>query len=184
LNSSLALWTLHLDSELLFVGDAGNTEATRGSERWGLEFNNFWQPAERWRLEADVSWTHARFEDNAPEGNHIPGAVPLVASGTLTFGGALGPFSTVRLRHLSAYPLREDNGEKSDGSTLVNLALGWRWPRLALQLDALNLLASQDHDIDYFYASRLPGEGLAGAEDLHFKIFEPRQLRATVRLKL
>jgi hypothetical protein len=184
LNSSLALWALHLDSELLFVGDAGNTEATRGSERWGLEFNNFWQPAERWRLEADVSWTHARFEDDAPEGNHIPGAVPLVASGSLTFGGALGPFSTVRLRHLSAYPLREDNGEKSDGSTLVNLALGWRWPRLALQLDALNLLDSQDHDIDYFYASRLPGEGLAGAEDLHFKIFEPRQLRATVRLKL
>ena len=55
LNSSLALWALRLDSELLFVGDAGTTEATRGSERWGLEFNNFWQPAARWRLEADLS---------------------------------------------------------------------------------------------------------------------------------
>jgi len=110
--------------------------------------------------------------------------VPLVASGTLTYGGALGPFSTLRLRHLSAYPLREDDGEKCDGSTLVSLALGWRWPRLALQLDALNLFDSQDHDIDYFYASRLPREASDGVEDLHFKVFEPRQLRATVRLQL
>lgn len=110
--------------------------------------------------------------------------MPLVASGTLTYGGALGPFSTLRLRHLGPYPLTEDNGEKSDGSTLVNLALGWRWPRLALQLDAVNLLDATDHDIDYFYASRLPGEASEGVEDLHFKVFEPRQLRATVRLQL
>ena len=46
-----------------------------------------------------------------------------------------------------------------------------------LRLEVLNLLDSTDHDIDYFYASRLPGEPAAGIEDIHFHIFEPRQFR-------
>jgi len=37
-NSSLTWWRLKLDSELLYVGDAGGTEASRGSRREGIEF--------------------------------------------------------------------------------------------------------------------------------------------------
>src|SRR5690606_14700043 len=37
LNLSAALWYLELDSELVFIGDAGNTEASRPSRRYGLE---------------------------------------------------------------------------------------------------------------------------------------------------
>src|SRR5204862_8066928 len=40
LQSSLAVWQLRLDSELLFVGDAGETEPSRASKRQGLEWNN------------------------------------------------------------------------------------------------------------------------------------------------
>lgn len=36
-NVSTALWWLTLDSELLFIGDAGNTEASDASTRYGLE---------------------------------------------------------------------------------------------------------------------------------------------------
>jgi hypothetical protein len=72
-SSACAVGSLHLDSELLFVGDAGNTEATRGSERWGVEFNNFWQPVDAgWRLEADLSWTHARFRGQRAGGQPHP----------------------------------------------------------------------------------------------------------------
>jgi hypothetical protein len=34
--SSLALWYLKLGSELVFVGDAGTTEAGRPSQRYGV----------------------------------------------------------------------------------------------------------------------------------------------------
>ncbi|RLQ22895.1 hypothetical protein DWB85_05470 [Seongchinamella sediminis] len=44
-------------------------------------------------------------------------------------------------------------------------------------MDALKLFDSDDHDIDYFYASRLPGEATGGVEDIHFHVFEPRQVR-------
>ena len=60
---------------------------------------------------------------------------------------------------------------------MVNLALGWSRDAWRVQLDVLNLLGSDDHDIDYFYASRLRAEPSAGVEDIHFHIFEPRQVR-------
>ncbi len=38
LESSLSVWQLKLDSEMLFVGDAGTTEAGRPSKRTGIEW--------------------------------------------------------------------------------------------------------------------------------------------------
>ncbi len=42
LQASFAAWSLRLDSELLFVGDAGNTEASRPSAREGVELGMYW----------------------------------------------------------------------------------------------------------------------------------------------
>ena len=60
---------------------------------------------------------------------------------------------------------------------MLNLLAGWSNKTWRLSLEILNLLDSDDHDIDYYYASRLPGEPSAGIEDIHFHIFEPRQAR-------
>ena len=43
--TSLALWGLDIDSELLFVGDAGTTEASRPSRRRGIEWSNVYTAA-------------------------------------------------------------------------------------------------------------------------------------------
>jgi outer membrane receptor protein involved in Fe transport len=177
-NASMSLWYLELDSELLFVGDAGNTEATRPSRRWGLEFNNFVAINDVWSLEADLAWTDARFDDQDPAGDRIPGALETVVSGALVAVYPSGIFGSLRLRHFSGAPLIEDASVESDGSTMLNLGLGWKNERWRIQLDALNVLDSDDHDIDYYYASRLPGEPAEGVEDVHYHVFEPRQLRA------
>jgi hypothetical protein len=176
-NASLALWHLRLDSELLFVGDAGATEASRGSERWGIEFNNFWSINDIWSVEADIAWTDAQFRGDAPEGNRIPGALEWVVSGAVSAQFPSGWFGSLRARYFDEAPLVEDNSVTSDGSAMVNLALGWSGDLYRFQLDVLNLLDSNDHDIDYFYASRLPGEPNEGIEDRHYHVFEPRQVR-------
>ncbi|MGD9021668.1 MAG: TonB-dependent receptor, partial [Lysobacterales bacterium] len=174
---SIAAWILKLDSELLFVGDAGITEPSRPSRRWGIEFNNTWMLSDTWRVEADVAWTDARFTDDAPEGHRIPGALETVITGAISAEWPNGWFGSLRLRYFSGAPLIEDGSVKSDGSSMVNLLLGWSDEHWRLKLEALNLLDSDDHDIDYFYASRLPGEPGEGIEDIHFHIFEPRQVR-------
>ncbi|MEM8497512.1 MAG: TonB-dependent receptor [Pseudomonadota bacterium] len=177
LNSSLAVWYLALDSELLFVGDAGTTEASRPSKRQGIEFNNYWAINDVWSLEADFAWTDSEFDDDLAEGDNIPGAIPFVASASLTAEYPEGWFGSVRIRHFDSYPLIEDNSAESDGSTFAAVATGWSNEHWRVQLDVLNLFDSTDHDIDYFYASRLVGEQAGGVEENHFKVFEPRQLR-------
>ena len=44
LQSTVAVWWLDSDSELIFVGDAGTTEAGRPSRRYGVEFANYYSP--------------------------------------------------------------------------------------------------------------------------------------------
>ena len=183
-NLAAGLWYLELDSELLFVGDAGTTEATRPSERWGLELNNFWMIDEVWSLEADIAWTDARFSDNAVEGRHIPGALETVASATLSAQTPAGWFGALRVRYVDGAPLIEDGSITAHSAMLAHLSLGRAGQRYALRADVLNLLDSDDRDIEYFYASRLAGEPLEGVEDRHFHRFEPRQVRVTLTVDL
>jgi hypothetical protein len=157
-NASFAVWYLKLDSELLFVGDAGNTEASRPSRRWGVEFNNIWRVTDIWSIEADFAWT-------------------TVITGAVTATWPSGWFGSLRLRYFGAAPLIEDGSVESDGSSMANLLVGWSNERWRLRLEVLNLFDSKDHDIDYFYASRLSGEPANGVDDIHYHIFEPRQAR-------
>jgi hypothetical protein len=50
-------------------------------------------------------------------------------------------------------------------------------PRLRLDVDIFNILDARVSDIDYFYASRLPGEPVAGVDDIHFHPVERRAVR-------
>nr|WP_246233400.1 TonB-dependent receptor [Stenotrophomonas bentonitica] len=175
--TTLALWQLELDSELLFVGDAGNTEATRPSKRKGAELTAYWFAQRQWNLELEAAYTDARFSDHDPAGDAIPGAVPWVVSAGWNAEWGDGWHSSLRVRYLGAYPLIEDVSVESDGATIANLAVGKRWKNWGVELDVLNLFDSNDHDIDYYYASRLPGEPDEGVEDLHFHVFEPRTIR-------
>jgi hypothetical protein len=132
-----------------------------------------------WLFEADLAWTDARFTDEAPEGDHIPGALETVITGAVSARWPSGWFGSLRLRYFGEAPLVEDDSVRSDGSNMVNLLFGWSNARWQFQLEVLNLLDSDDHDIDYFYASRLPQEPATGVEDIHYHIFEPRQARVS-----
>ncbi len=181
LHATFAAWRLDLESELLFVGDAGNTEATRPSARRGAELGVYWFGGERWNAELEIQYTRARFDDGDPAGERIPGAIPLVASAGVNWNLDRGWFASARMRHFGRYPLVEDDAQRAQGSTVVNLRAGRRFGRWTASLDVLNALDSEDRDIEYFYASRLPGEPEGGIEDVHFHPLEPRAVRLALR---
>jgi outer membrane receptor protein involved in Fe transport len=181
LRSSLALWMLELDSELLFLGDAGTTEASDPSRRVGVTFANFYRITDEWSADLDVSFTRARFLHVAAGEDRIPGALEnVVAAGASYLPVGDGPFGAVRLRHIGAYPLVEDDSEHADASSLLDVELGYRLGGARLSLSLLNALDEQSSDIQYYYESRLAGEPAAGVADLHFHPAEPRQLRVSV----
>jgi len=183
LQSSLALWRLDLDSELVFVGDAGDTEAQRASRRQGIEWNNHWQFSRAWQLDLDLAASKARYRDTAPEGDRVPGAVNKVASVGLSWNDPeSSPWSgQLQLRHFGPRDLLEDGSQRSKATTLAYARASWRPSKnWGLSLDVFNLFNHrQASDIDYFYESQLKGEAEPVA-DRHFHSVEPRSVRLTL----
>ena len=181
LQSSVALWRLNFDSELVYVGDAGATEASLASRRRGVEFNNRWTPKPWLLLDADFAWTRSRFTN----GDRVPNAVDKVASVAATVSD-IGPWSaSLQWRYLGAGALVEDNSVRSGSSLTTNLRLTRKLPMLGrdseLTLDMFNLADRRVNDIQYFYASQLPGEA-APVADRHVHPAEPRTLRLSLKV--
>ncbi len=178
LTVTLAAFYLGLESELVFVGDAGTTEPNDGSRRYGFEASGFWEATPWLVFDVSAATTNARFRN----GDRIPGAVPTVAAlgGTVLLGNGFN--ATIRLRHFSSAPLIEDNSVRSEATSLVNAGIGYRFGPLEARLDVFNLFDAQDADITYFFESQLPGEATP-VEDVHFHPVEPRAVRGTLALR-
>ncbi len=183
LQTTFSLWYLHLDSELVFTGDAGTTEPDRPSRRLGFEFANFYTPTPTLTVDADFAYSRARFENDDPVGDRVPEAIEGVASIGATIDEPSGVFGSLRLRYFGPRALIEDNSVRSSSSTLINARAGYRFhgkgaPRAAL--DVFNLFDSRADDIDYYYTSRLAGEPAEGVNDTHLHPAEKRSFRLTL----
>jgi hypothetical protein len=177
-NTTLAAWYLELDSELVFVGDAGTTEPGPASHRFGLTWTNYWRLSEWLTLDCDYAHVRPRFVAD----QRIPNAVENVLSTGLTVRQPEGPwYGTLRVRHFGPAALIEDNSARSSTTTLVNLQLGYDTQRMRLALDVFNLLDRDDNDVIYFYESQ--PAGLPAAEDFHFHPVEPRMARVSATWK-
>ena len=190
LQSSLSLWRLALASELVFLGDAGTTEASRPSLRRGIEWSNRYIPKPWLIFDLDLSASRAQFTGNDPNasgfpGNYIPGSIDRVASFGVT-AKDIGPWSgSLFMRYFGPRPLTEDNSERS-ASSLIGSARGtYKFDaKTQVNLDILNLFDRKANDIEYFYTSRLnnanPAEPLTGVPGHHFHPAEPRTFRLTL----
>ncbi|WP_050025338.1 TonB-dependent receptor [Verrucomicrobium sp. BvORR034] len=182
LTSTLALFWLESDSELVYIGDAGANEAGPGSRRYGIEFANYWRPVHWFSLDAEFAITHARFTDSGNE-DHIPGSIPFMFSGGMTLGAHAedeGFFATLRARAFDRRPLIEDNSVKGKSSFLVNAGVGYRKANWEAAVECLNLFDRDDNDIEYYYTSRLQNERPEGYDDVHLHPTEPRTFRLRV----
>jgi outer membrane receptor protein involved in Fe transport len=180
LQSSLALWVLTQASELLFIGDAGTTEASRASRRQGIEWINYYRPRPWLFLDAELALTKARFTDADPAGDYIPGAPNAVATFAATVYDIRKWFGTLQVRYIGERPLIEDNSVRADSSTITNMRVGYAFtPKMRLQLDIFNLLNVEANDIAYYYESYIPGVIPAPQNAVHFHPAEPRQFRLT-----
>ncbi len=181
LQASFALFRLDLDSELLFVGDAGTTVASRPSRREGFEISAFYMLNDWLTIDVDYALANASFKGSDPSGDHIPGAIKGVGKVAVSIDN-IGPFfGNMQFRYFGKRPLIEDNSVQSNHTMTLNGQLGYKISKnVRVMLQGFNLLNTQDHAIDYYYTSRLPGEPAAGVSDLHFHPIESRSLRVNL----
>jgi outer membrane receptor protein involved in Fe transport len=181
LDSSVSVFILDQASEIVFQGDAGDTSASRPSQRYGVEWTNKYHPYSWLTLDGDLALSHARFVGydteqadvyaslagfpqaqigNAP-GNYIPNAPAMVASAGITIGEKTGWFETLRWRYLGVSPLTEDNAFRSPPTSIFNGRIGYRYENgWRIQLDVLNLLNTKANQITYAYGSLLKTDSL------------------------
>ncbi|GAC1658662.1 MAG: hypothetical protein NVS9B12_11240 [Vulcanimicrobiaceae bacterium] len=195
LRTTLSFYNLDLASELIFQGDAGTTSPGRPSNRYGLEFSNFWQPAEGLTYDLDYATAKSVFTNFDPVGNLVPGSIKDV----LTFGATIDrakTYGSIRLRYFGPRPLIEDGSVFSHPTTTVSVQGGFKTgPYTKIGFDIFNLLGANASDIDYYYSSSIPSDpaytkpGYAGpcpiaacgvgVADVHFHPIERRLIRFT-----
>ncbi|MEM7586982.1 MAG: TonB-dependent receptor, partial [Acidobacteriota bacterium] len=176
LQTTFTVYQLELDSELVFVGDGGTTEAVGRSRRLGVEWTNAWQVNDAWTLELDAAWVDAELVDEPSGQREIPGAVDGVLSAGVVW--RTDPWeASLRLRAFDGYPLIEDGSVTARDYLGLNARLAHDFGRWTLSLEGFNLLGRDDNDIEYFYPSRLPGEPADGIEDVHLHPVERPNVR-------
>lgn len=190
LQSSLALWSLDSDSELVYNADStlGSSSPNGASKRTGFEWNNHWSPNRWFLFDADLAWTHARYaqmNDNGATGNLIPNSVPKVALFRESLNN-LGPWSAgLETRYIGAYPLTQDGSLTNPSAIVTNLRVQRKIsPDVALSLDALNVFNREYMDIAYgqdYNATPSPATLVPMGVTVHPG--EPREFRVTLKLK-
>jgi hypothetical protein len=186
LQTTATVWYLGFDSELVYVGDSGSTEAGPASRRMGVEITNYVYPNRWTNLDLDVSFSRARYR-NVPAGeNFVPGALNRVISAGIAVdppaGVNAGPFGGLRLRHFGPRPLIEDDSVKSKSTSIVNGEIGYKFSsRIRLLAEGFNLFNAKASDIDYYFESRLRDEPEPVA-DLHFHAAIPRSGRIALKV--
>lgn len=176
---STSLWALQVSSELVFVGDEGTTEDSGSkSRRYGGELGVVYRPSDAFNIFLDYSHTHSRLTDDTLEYRDIAGALEKVISLRAAYAWTENWQASLAWRYLGDYAL--DEGRRADSADKMDVKISylsggpWR-----IDLTVLNVLDSNDHDIEYFYESQLLGESEPIA-DRHIHSFVPR----TARLKI
>ena len=87
----------------------------------------------------------------------------VVVSGGASIDNFHRTFASLRLRYFGPRALIEDNSVRSKPTTLLNSRAGISSLKaLRVNAQVYNLFDAKVSDIDYYFASRLPGEPLRG----------------------
>lgn len=154
LDVAAAFWMLDLDSEIVFVGDEGTTEASGATRRVGGELEVRYRILDWLFFDVDYTQTVAKFRFEPDQADDVPLAPRFTVNGGLTARREDGFFGSIRTRAISSRPANEDNSLRASGYTIWDLQIGkrcdvpesWTGGRvkaLTLKLDILNLF---DHD--------------------------------------
>ncbi|HWA08755.1 MAG TPA: TonB-dependent receptor [Opitutaceae bacterium] len=181
--STVSFWALDLDSELVFSGDSGGTEASGPTRRYGVELANFYRATPWLAFDADLSFTHARYRDregDAPNaGTYLPNSIGTVLTAGSVVNLPSGWFGSLRVRYFGPQPLIEDDSVQGPSSLTFNGRVGWRHRDWEAAVDVLNLLDRANDDIAYYYESQLKTE-TAPVADIHLHPAEERTFRVSV----
>ncbi|MEJ2006270.1 MAG: TonB-dependent receptor, partial [Cyclobacteriaceae bacterium] len=137
-----ALWTLHLEQEFVYVGDAAVVEPSGETRRRGIDVSLRYQLTPSIYIDSDVNFTDP-VALNAPEGeDFIPLAPTFTSTGGILFQrpDGYGFNGSLRYRWLGDRAANEDNTVIADGYFLLDAVLNYTRPSFEVRVSIVNLL--------------------------------------------
>ncbi len=174
-----ALWSLFLEQEFVYVGDAAIVEPSGKSRRVGADFGFRYQVTDWMYTNADINYTLARSTEE-PEGqDFIPLAPDLTSSGGLSFTDVGNFTGGISYRFIKDRPANEDNSIIAEGYFITDLNLNYNWKKWTFGIIVENLFDSEWNETQFATESRLLNEPNA-FEEIHFTPGTPFYLRGKI----
>lgn len=124
-----ALWSLALEQEFVYVGDAGVVEPSGKSQRYGVDFGARYQITKWLYANADINYTYARSTEE-PEGqDFIPLAPDLTSSGGLSIQNLEKFSGGISYRYIKDRPANEDNSIVAEGYFVTDLTANYAFAK-------------------------------------------------------
>ena len=177
-----ALWYLFSEQEFVYVGDAGVTEPSGKSERFGLDLGLRYQILDWLYLNSDLTLTRARSLDAPNNENYIPLAPNATLAGGISIKNLDGFSGSFNYRYIDDRPATETNSIEAKGYLVSDLNLNYTVSNLTFGVFIENIFNPEWNETQFATLSQLKNEDNP-VEELHFTPGTPFSLRASVCLK-
>ncbi len=181
LSLGAALWWMDLESEFVFVGDAGTTEASGKTRRTGLDVEARLQLYSWLWADTDLNLSRGEAVDEPDGVDKIPLAPGRTSTGGLTWRHPNGLAGSLRYRHIGDRPANEDGSITAEGYTVVDLGGAVQRGVWRFNLAVENVLDTMWNEAQFDTESRLRGEKEPVSE-IHFTPGNPLNVRLGVSL--
>ena len=171
-----ALWTLFLQQEFVYVGDAGIVEPSGKTRRMGLEVGARYQVLDWLYLYSDANYTYARSTEEPDGEDYIPLAPKFTSAGGLSVDNLSGFSGSLGYRWLGDRAANEDNSIVAEGYFVTDFNLNYSIKNWTLGIIVENLFDVDWNETQFATESRLFNEP-APVEEIHFTPGTPFYLR-------
>ncbi len=176
-------------------GDDGTTSVNGMSDRYGLEFTNYYKVNDWVTLDFDYAKTSGHFVSTpttgadgqcptavgACTGNYIPNMVGTVIAAGVQVVAPNGLYGSLRLRHFGDSPLDSNGTYWAPDVNILNLGLGYKQKHFKLDFALFNLLGATTSDIAYAYTTQYPATGTPQYGIVRHPV-EPRMVRVGITI--
>ena len=177
---SMGYWSLNLEQEFVYVGDAGIVEPSGRTKRQGIDFNYRYQPLSWLFFNLDANHTLAQFTDESENMNYIPLAPDFTMSSRITLNHKIGIYGSVNVRYLDDRPANENNSIIAEGYTVTDLSVGYKWRKINLGLQIQNLFNTEWNETQFATVSRLEDE-IEPIEEINFTPGTPFFIKSSIQ---
>jgi len=170
------LWSLFLDQEFVYVGDAGIVEPSGKTRRLGAEFGARYQMLDWLYCYADVNYTYGRSIDEPNGEDYIPLAPDLTSAGGITIDNLKGFSGGLTYRFVDDRAANEDNSIVAKGYFITDFNINYSWKNWTCGVVIENLFDEKWNETQFATESRLFNEATS-VEEIHFTPGTPFYLR-------